>query len=103
MSQQTVQWAAYSTYRQGGRQMLALINDTGIVILIIAVVLLFGASQIPKVARNIAEAGKEFRKAHAELEETNAPPPADEKVSLTLGELNTLLRNQVEAGNRQGG
>lgn len=82
--------------------MLALINDTGIVILIIAVVLLFGASQIPKVARNIAEAGKEFRKAHAELEEANTPPPGDPKVSLTLGELNALLRNQVEAGDHQG-
>jgi TatA/E family protein of Tat protein translocase len=81
--------------------MLALINDTGIVILIVAVVLLFGASQIPKVARNIAEAGKEFRKAHAELEETNIPPPGDQKVTLSLQELNSLLHNQVEAGDHQ--
>jgi TatA/E family protein of Tat protein translocase len=87
-----------------GRQaMLALINDTGIVVLIITVVLLFGASQIPKVARNIAEAGKEFRKAHAELEESSTPPPGDEKVSLTIEELNSLLRNQVEAADHQGG
>jgi TatA/E family protein of Tat protein translocase len=47
---------------------LGLINDTGMIVLIVAVVLLFGASQIPKVARNIAEAGKEFRKAQAEME-----------------------------------
>jgi TatA/E family protein of Tat protein translocase len=83
--------------------MLALINDTGIVVLIIAFVLLFGASQIPKVARNIAEAGKEFRKAHAELEEANPPPPAGEKLSLTPEELQALLRSQVEAGGRQEG
>ena len=82
--------------------MLALINDTGIVVLIIAIVLLFGASQIPKVARNIAEAGKEFRKAHAELEDANTSPAGDQKVSLSVGELNTLLRNQVEAGDHQG-
>lgn len=48
--------------------MLALINDTGIIVLIMAVVLLFGASQLPKLARNLGEAGKEFRKAHDEMQ-----------------------------------
>ena len=48
--------------------MLALINDTGIIVLIVAIVLLFGASQIPKLARNIGEASKEFRKAQAEMD-----------------------------------
>ena len=55
---------------------LALINDTGIVVLIVAVVVLFGASQIPKLARNVAEAGKEFRKAQAEME-ADRPPASD--------------------------
>ena len=77
--------------------MVALINDTAIIVLIAAFVLLFGASQIPKVARNIAEAGKEFRKAHAELEETDKPKPDSERVTLSAGELNTLLRRQEEA------
>ncbi|MCL2394564.1 MAG: twin-arginine translocase TatA/TatE family subunit [Acidimicrobiaceae bacterium] len=48
--------------------MLALINDTGMIILVAVIVLVFGASQIPKVARNLAEAGKEFRKAQADIE-----------------------------------
>jgi TatA/E family protein of Tat protein translocase len=48
--------------------MLALINDTGIIVLLVAVALLFGASQIPKLARNLAEAGKEFRKAQTDVE-----------------------------------
>jgi TatA/E family protein of Tat protein translocase len=82
--------------------MLALINDTGIVVLIVAFVLLFGASQIPKVARNIAEAGKEFRKAHAELEEASGAAPASEKVTMTVAELNALLHNRAEAGGSQG-
>ncbi|MBO0730800.1 MAG: twin-arginine translocase TatA/TatE family subunit [Acidimicrobiaceae bacterium] len=47
--------------------MLAVISDTGIIVLVAAFVLLFGASQLPKMARHLAEAGKEFRKAHAEL------------------------------------
>jgi TatA/E family protein of Tat protein translocase len=48
--------------------MLAFINDTGVIVLIVAMVVLFGTSQIPKLARNVAEAGKEFRKAQAEVE-----------------------------------
>jgi len=37
-----------------------------IYVLIIAVVLLFGGNQLPKLARNAGEAMKEFRKAHNE-------------------------------------
>jgi TatA/E family protein of Tat protein translocase len=48
--------------------MLAFINDTGIIVLVGVMVVLFGASQIPKLARNLAEAGKEFRKAQADTE-----------------------------------
>lgn len=56
--------------------MLALINDTGIIVVVALMVVLFGASQIPKLARNIAEAGKEFRKAQAEAE-ADRPTPSD--------------------------
>jgi sec-independent protein translocase protein TatA len=35
-------------------------------VLIIAVIVLFGGSQLPKLARNAGEAMKEFRKAHNE-------------------------------------
>ena len=48
--------------------MFAVISDTGIIVLVAAFVLLFGASQLPKMARHLAEAGKEFKKAHAELD-----------------------------------
>jgi TatA/E family protein of Tat protein translocase len=80
-----------------------LINDTGIIVLIVAVVLLFGASQIPKVARNIAEAGKEFRKAHAEFEDgtpvalavTEPVKPDIDRVTLTAAELDSLLRHRT--------
>jgi sec-independent protein translocase protein TatA len=43
--------------------MLAVINDTGILVVLVAVVMLFGASRIPKLARNLGEASKEFKKA----------------------------------------
>jgi len=91
--------------------MMAMLSDTGILVLVIAVVLLFGTSQIPKLARNVAEAGKEFRKAHADAEQesvavpmaplTPAPPAqataarapggAGENIVLSRSELDALL------------
>ena len=41
-------------------------------VLIIAVVVLFGGSQLPKLARNAGEAMKEFRKAHNDAVGTEA-------------------------------
>ena len=46
--------------------------DAGIVLLI-ALVVLVGGSQLPKLARSIGLAGKEFRNAH---DEAMADPPA---------------------------
>ena len=42
--------------------------DLGIVLVIILLVVIFG-SQLPKLARNVGMAGKEFRKAQQEAEE----------------------------------
>lgn len=53
--------------------MLALINDTGILVVVLAVVLLFGASRLPHLARSLGEAGQEFRRAH---DETDPAAPA---------------------------
>ncbi len=42
--------------------------DLGIVVLIILLVVIFG-SQLPKIARNVGTAGREFRKAQQEAED----------------------------------
>lgn len=91
--------------------MLAFMSDTGIIVVVIAFVALFGASQIPKLARNIAEAGKEFRKVHGEAEnvpvlkpELDVPasqPVASDRVTLTKGELQTLLSDRETAARNQ--
>jgi TatA/E family protein of Tat protein translocase len=94
--------------------MLALISDTGIIVLVAALALLFGASHIPKLARNIGEAGKEFRKAHAEMDgsapsaapaapvaEAFAPAvlqPTTDRITLTRAELDALLSAQKSSG-----
>jgi TatA/E family protein of Tat protein translocase len=55
--------------------------DLGIVIVVILAVLI-GGSQLPKIARNVGTAGREFRKAQQEAEEeaerekaAKVPPP----------------------------
>jgi TatA/E family protein of Tat protein translocase len=81
----------------------ALINDTGILVVVLAVVVLFGASRLPKLARNLGEAGREFRKAHDEANPDTPPNPAiaaagrsavsgsDEMVTLSRSQLDALL------------
>lgn len=89
--------------------------DLGIVVVVILVVVL-GGSQLPKIARNVGMAGKEFRKGQ-EAEMNASPelpssaqsssdatqPPArqslpsddtDGSVQLTRAQLDTLLRGR---------
>jgi Sec-independent protein translocase protein TatA len=49
--------------------MIANVGDLPYVI-VIALIVLVGGSQLPKIARNVGLAGKEFRKAQDEAEET---------------------------------
>src|SRR5690348_12809933 len=55
--------------------MLANVGDLPYVI-IIALVVLVGGSQLPKIARNVGLAGKEFRKAQTEAEDEQAAKAA---------------------------
>ncbi len=99
--------------------------DLGAVI-IVALIVLVGGTQLPKIARNIGLAGKEFRKAQDEAERDNAnkqpapslapPPPTpvgpapatppqaavtpphrpEDSVVLTRSELDALLKAREE-------
>jgi sec-independent protein translocase protein TatA len=83
------------------------------IVVVVAVVLLFGAGQLPKLARSVGEASKEFKKSQAEAEEearaqaaaqaasAATPAPAgDDKVTLSKSELDALLAER-EARARQ--
>ena len=97
--------------------------DLGIIVVIIVVVLL-GGSQLPKIARNVGTAGREFRKAQQEAEEeaerdkaAKTPPapqavgPApvappmvptpEESVTLSRAELDALLKAREEQARRE--
>lgn len=83
--------------------MFALINDTGVLVVVLAVVLLFGASRLPKLARNLGEAGREFRKAHDEADPGNDPTPSSASPAITgaanpaANDVVTLNRSDLEA------
>ena len=90
-----------------------------LIVILVAVVVLFGGSQLPKLARNTGDALREFRKAKTEAEEgaspaagaapvlptTSAPvlspapvapggpaqAPSSDTVTLTRAELDSLL------------
>jgi sec-independent protein translocase protein TatA len=81
------------------------------IVVVIAVVLLFGAGQLPKLARSVGEASKEFKKSQADAEEeakaqaaaeaaAGAKPVGDDKVTLSKSELDALLAER-EARARQ--
>lgn len=95
--------------------------DLGIIVVVIVVVLL-GGSQLPKIARNVGMAGREFRKAQQEAEEdaakdqaakasaTQSPPAAqlppaggDESVQLSRAQLDALLKEREEQVRRESG
>src|SRR5487761_1221836 len=58
-----------------------MFGSDGLMVLVIAVVVLFGGSQLPKLAKNVGAAGHELRKAQREAEaghlvtEVAAPGP----------------------------
>jgi sec-independent protein translocase protein TatA len=97
--------------------------DLGIVIVVILVVLI-GGSQLPKIARNVGTAGREFKKAQQEANDeaereraAKTPPspqavgpapvtspataPRDESVTLSRSELDALLKAREEQARRE--
>ncbi len=66
-----------------------------LIILLLVVLLLFGSTRLPKLARSMGEASREFKKGVSERDRTElespAKPPADENVTMTRAELDALL------------
>jgi TatA/E family protein of Tat protein translocase len=76
-------------------------ND--LIVILVAFVVLFGGSQLPKLAHNTGEALREFRKAHSEVEQATAAsvvtPAADHApaTSLPMAARDEVTGNSVEA------
>jgi sec-independent protein translocase protein TatA len=60
-----------------------------LIIFLLVILLLFGSTKLPKLAKSLGEAQKEFKKGIAEAEEPKAL--SEEKVTMTKAELDAML------------
>ena len=76
------------------------LGPTELIIILVIVLLLFGAARLPKLARSLGEASREFKKGVSEREQeeeaaqTASSAPAtdpNEQVTMSRAELDALL------------
>jgi sec-independent protein translocase protein TatA len=71
------------------------IGPLEVIILLLVVLLLFGSTRLPKLARSMGEASREFKKGIAEkdaiADASPAPAVDEEKVTMSRAELDALL------------
>ncbi|MCY3785141.1 MAG: twin-arginine translocase TatA/TatE family subunit [bacterium] len=58
---------------------MAVIGTTELVIILVIVLVIFGGAKLPKLARSLGQAQREFRKNADELEESAPGESADTK------------------------
>jgi sec-independent protein translocase protein TatA len=88
--------------------MIANILSPEMIVVIVVAVVLFGGSQIPKLARGLGEASKEFKKATEEAEAASpkppppiaAAPPGEDKITMTKAELDALIAEREAQARR---
>jgi sec-independent protein translocase protein TatA len=88
-----------------------IVGPDGLIVVVLVLVLLFGAGQLPKLARSMGEASKEFKKSQREAEEeaqaaASAPAPLsppDDKVTMSKAELDALLAEREAKARRESG
>jgi sec-independent protein translocase protein TatA len=81
-----------------------------LIIILLVVLVLFGASRLPKLARSIGEASREFKKGVSEVEASERPPtlpnpagepkPPEERVTMTRAELDAMLAEREARARR---
>ena len=77
-------------------------GPTEMIILLVIVLLLFGAAKLPKLARSMGEAQREFKKGlHDESQAAPTPRP-DEKVTMTRAELDAMLAERENKARKDG-
>jgi sec-independent protein translocase protein TatA len=82
---------------------LAEILGPDLIVIVVIIALLFGSSQVPKLARSLGQAKKEFEQGIAEGHAPAEPPaePPAEQVTMTKAELDALLAEREAAARRQ--
>ena len=75
-------------------------GPTELIIILLIVLLLFGGAKLPKLARSLGEAKKEFEKASDEPAPVEAKK-GDEQVTMTKAELDALIAEREANARRQ--
>ncbi len=73
------------------------LGPTELLIILGIVLLIFGASRLPKLAKSLGQASNEFKKGlneGAEDEKAGPTPDPDAKVTMTQAELDALLADR---------
>ena len=72
------------------------LGPTELLIILGIVLLLFGATRLPKLAKSLGQASSEFKKGLNEGDDDKAAtaPDPDEKVTMTKAELDALLADR---------
>jgi sec-independent protein translocase protein TatA len=80
------------------------VGPTELIIVLVIVLLLFGSTRLPKLARSIGQASKEFKEGVKEggRDDPDALPRStqDENVTMTRAELDRLLAEREAAARR---
>jgi sec-independent protein translocase protein TatA len=77
--------------------MIAFLDPPEIVLLIVVVLVLFGGSQLPKLARNLGKAQQEFKQGLAEGQKSSGTqPPADADAAAKAEEVRKLEQRLAE-------
>jgi len=68
---------------------------------LLVVLLLFGSTKLPKLAKSLGEASKEFKKGVADVDTPmQARPVGEEKVTMTKAELDAMLAEREAQARR---
>lgn len=79
------------------------IGATELIILLVVVLLLFGSARLPKLARSIGEASREFKKGvneAAQDPESVAVGDEEQRVSMSRAELDAMLAEREARARR---
>jgi sec-independent protein translocase protein TatA len=71
-----------------------------LIIFLLVILLLFGSTKLPKLAKSLGEAQKEFKKGIAEADEASAKAVPEEKVTMTKAELDAMLAEREAQARR---
>jgi sec-independent protein translocase protein TatA len=78
--------------------MFAFLDPPEIILLVVVVLVLFGGSQLPKLAKNLGKAQKEFKDGLAESSKSSKVDPVDAEAA-KAAELRRLEQRMAELKN----